>query len=173
MIVTCLLIALLYSLGAAYTDLKTRKIPNKYNLTVFILAIVLKIAFAIASGWGILLDSLYGLLIGFTVLFVPFIFRLSGAGDVKMLSVLGVLVGYKYFLVIFFLTTLIDFSILVMGYTRIAYMVIIEPVPLALKAQSFLAYSKGRRSKKNPYAFPVSLACITTFLLYFFEIIVL
>jgi prepilin peptidase CpaA len=86
-LLACVLLAI-----AAWTDIRTGRIPNSLNFTVMLLALLL----GLLSGewlWGVL-PVLQGLLIGGGLLMPLYFLRLMGAGDVKLMAALGALVGW-------------------------------------------------------------------------------
>ena len=74
---------------AAWYDLRERRIPNA---VVFPAALV-GIGLNAARGWDGLWFGGKGLLIGFGLLFIPYLLRSMGAGDVKFLAAVGAFVG--------------------------------------------------------------------------------
>lgn len=164
-----LIFALAFSLGAAYFDLKTRKIPNKYNVAAFVIALIAKIILLIISP-NYLLSGLLGALIGFVILFPFFIFRFAGGGDIKLLTALGLILGWKSFLWVFVLTTLWDGGILLpISWFYTLYLFLRLPFPLPEKLSNALEHLKSlKRSTKKPYALPVALGCLTYLLFYLF-----
>lgn len=81
---------------AAYTDYKSRIIPNTAALINIIAAILIFKSNLINNG------HLWLALSMFAVMFIMWLFRLTGAGDVKLLSSLVLLLGYNAFFAIFF-----------------------------------------------------------------------
>lgn len=155
--------ALAFSIGAAYFDCKERKIPNQYNLTFFIIALLLRIAlFFIQPNY--LYEGLLGAVIGFIIFFPLYVFRFGGAGDVKLLVVLGLLVNYKNLLWIFTFTTLLS-GLYVLA--RGAWAVI-----LILKTPNenkfVLAFDYLKSFGKMPYAFWIALGSFCNLLLHVF-----
>lgn len=164
-----LAVALAFSLGAAYFDLKTRKIPNKYNLIFFIIAIIAKlILISISSQY--IINGLIGTLIGFLIFLPFFILRLAGGGDVKLLATLGMLIGWQHFLWVFVLTSIIDGAILIPARLfKTVFLFLQLPYPLHEKLSNLSEHLKGlKRSNKKPYALPVALGCSTYLLAYIF-----
>jgi len=90
-----------YTLLAAATDLRKRRIPNW--LTVPAAVAGLSFHLFAPSGWG-LTSALAGFAIGFGLLLLPFLIGGGGAGDVKLLAALGVWLGPHYMLVAFVLS---------------------------------------------------------------------
>jgi prepilin peptidase CpaA len=78
------------------TDLKSRKIYNKIIFPSLLLAFLLN---GIQNGWDGLLHSAVGLLVGFSILLIPYLMGGMGAGDVKLLAVVGAIKG-SYFVFI-------------------------------------------------------------------------
>jgi Flp pilus assembly protein protease CpaA len=156
--------ALAFSLGAAYFDLKTRKIPNKYNATVFGLALLAKTGFAFFQ-IHYFTEGLLGALIGFCILFPFFVLRFVGAGDIKLLAVLGLILGWKGFLWVFALSHLLD-GLLVMPFNWMRTLYLIWRLPFSWedKMANILSHIKDLK-RKIPYALPVALGCLAYLIL--------
>lgn len=92
----------------AYTDYKSRIIPNIAVLINIIAAILIFRIDLIKNGHLWLALSL------FAVMFIMWLFKLIGAGDVKLLFSLTLLLGYNAYIAIFF--TLLLFMIT--GYVK-------------------------------------------------------
>ncbi len=80
--------------AAAFTDLRSRKIPNWLTLGALGLALAASFASSVAVG----LEALSGAGVALGLLFLPFAVGAFGAGDVKALMVLGALWGSEVFL---------------------------------------------------------------------------
>ncbi|MGD9645119.1 MAG: prepilin peptidase [Pirellulales bacterium] len=91
----------LYALAAAWTDLRSHRIPNA--LTVPAALAALAYHSLAPQGLGFLM-SLAGLGVGLALLFVPAALGGSGMGDVKLLAALGAWLGPKLVLVAFVLS---------------------------------------------------------------------
>jgi len=78
-----------------YTDIKDRRILNVITLPAIVLGLVLNLIVGdtILSG---LLFSIYGIMLGFIILFIPYIMGGIGAGDVKLLMAIGALMGPRF-----------------------------------------------------------------------------
>ncbi|MFH0903379.1 MAG: A24 family peptidase [Pseudomonadota bacterium] len=78
--------------AAGLCDLKTRRVPNKLNIALFVGGLLVRVAVGgLASmAWGIA-----GAAVGFVVLLVPFQIRWLGAGDVKLIMAAGAWLGPK------------------------------------------------------------------------------
>lgn len=81
----------LFTLAAAITDMRTRRIPNKLTVPVFFAGLLFQ---GIFNGGPGLLDALYGFGIGFGLLFVLWIIGGGGGGDVKLMGALAVWLGF-------------------------------------------------------------------------------
>lgn len=85
-----LVVPLLLTGGIAVSDLTTRRIPNYLTLGGALAGLAFQ---ALSYGWGGLEDGLLGLLLGFGLLFIPYLLGGMGAGDVKALAALGAWLG--------------------------------------------------------------------------------
>ncbi|WEG13578.1 prepilin peptidase [Pullulanibacillus sp. KACC 23026] len=82
---------LLVVLGiSVYTDLKSRKIYNKVILPALLAALAVN---SMIGGWRGFDHSLLGLLVGFSILLIPYFMGGIGAGDVKLLAAVGAIKG--------------------------------------------------------------------------------
>jgi prepilin peptidase CpaA len=81
----------LFTLAAAISDMRTRRIPNKLTVPAFFAGLVFQGVF---NGGPGLLDALYGFGIGFGLLFVLWIIGGGGGGDVKLMGALAVWLGF-------------------------------------------------------------------------------
>lgn len=72
------------------TDLKKRKIYNIALLPMLLFGLVFNLA---TVGWPGLLQSVYGIMTGLSILIIPFALGGMGAGDVKLLAVIGAVKG--------------------------------------------------------------------------------
>ena len=73
----------------AFFDLRERRIPNNIVFPAALTGLVLNGL----RGWAGLWFGGKGLLVGFGLLFIPYLFRVMGAGDVKFLAAIGSFVG--------------------------------------------------------------------------------
>ena len=90
-------------LVAAFTDLRSRRIPNWLVIPFLLLGIVVSVCL---NGWHGLGQSFAGL--GLALLIFGFLFWIGGmgAGDVKLLAAIGAWVGPKQLLFALFYTSL-------------------------------------------------------------------
>ncbi len=84
-----LLLAILVTL-AAYTDLRTRRIPNLLVAPAALIGFVTQFA---AGGLSGLRSAAFGLGVGFLLYFPLWLLRARGAGDVKLLAAAGAFLG--------------------------------------------------------------------------------
>ena len=82
--------------AAAWTDLRTRRIPNWIPVTGAVIGVIF-------GG----LSSLAGAALGFGIFIVLYIAGGMGAGDVKLFSAVGALVGPQALIVVFIFTGLV------------------------------------------------------------------
>lgn len=88
-----------------YTDIKERKIYNKFILSGIVAALVLH---SLMQGWpGGALFVIKGFFTGTGLLFLPFAFGGMGAGDVKLLAVVGALKGIEFVFAVFLVSALL------------------------------------------------------------------
>ena len=80
----------LYTLVAAISDLRSRKIPNRLTVPMFLAGLVYQIYFFGLDGLG---RGLTGFAVGFGILFVLWMIGSAGGGDVKLLGGLSVWLG--------------------------------------------------------------------------------
>ncbi len=112
----CKLAALLLAVTAAFFDLSTDKIPNWLCFAGFGAGICLRMLLLPAGPWQGLFGALLGAGLPFALLFLPYCFRMVGAGDVKLLMALGAFAGWPGSLNLLFGTLLLGaaFSIGIM-----------------------------------------------------------
>jgi len=74
-------------------DFKERKIPNKITFTGILTGILFNFFW---GGWIGLVHSIFGLLAGLSIFFIPFAMGGMGAGDVKLMGAIGALMGWEF-----------------------------------------------------------------------------
>lgn len=94
----------LFTALAALSDIRTRKVPNKLTIPVFLLGLVYQLVF---HRWLGLADAAAGFGIGFGTLFVLWLIGGGGGGDVKLMGALGVWLGFRSTLMVMILSTAI------------------------------------------------------------------
>jgi prepilin peptidase CpaA len=82
-------VALLVAI-AAFTDIRTRRIPNWLTLSGVIAGILVNWTM---GGWGGLRMSVAGLVLGFGSYLSLYVLRAMGAGDVKLMAAVGAIIG--------------------------------------------------------------------------------
>lgn len=98
--------AVLLAIIAAWTDLRSRRIPNWLTVSGLVVGIVANI---VLSGWSGLKESLLGAGVGLALLLPFVLLRSLGAGDWKLAGALGSFTGPRL------LTDLLLGSVLVAG----------------------------------------------------------
>jgi len=81
-----------YTVAAAITDIRIKKIPNKLTIPFFGLGILYQLVFHGLPGLG---DGALGFLAGFGLLFLLWVIGSGGGGDVKLMGGLSVWLGWK------------------------------------------------------------------------------
>ena len=82
--------AVLLALVAAWTDLRSRRIPNWLTVPALAIGIVLN---AVLGSWSGVKTSLLGVLVGLALLLPFVLLRSLGAGDWKLAGALGAFAG--------------------------------------------------------------------------------
>jgi prepilin peptidase CpaA len=82
--------AILLSVIAGWTDLRSRRIPNWLTVPGFAVGVLLSTVF---GGWGGLKESLLGTALAFGLLLPFWLLRSLGAGDLKFAAALGAYTG--------------------------------------------------------------------------------
>jgi prepilin peptidase CpaA len=98
------LLPALFAAIAAFTDWRSRRIPNWLTIGGLMLGIL---ANSVTRGWPGAKDSLLGAALGLAVL-LPFVLTRSlGAGDWKMVGALGAFLGPSRLITVLFATVLV------------------------------------------------------------------
>ena len=103
-----------FTLTAAITDARTRRIPNKLTLPMFLLGVIYQLAF---NGWSGspdfrigeagLANALQGFALGFGTLFVLWLVGGGGGGDVKLMGALSIWLGFHLTLLVMIVSTML------------------------------------------------------------------
>ncbi len=91
-----------FTMTAAISDLKTRKLPNWLTVSAFAAALLMHTVINGLSGLGF---SLLGFVTGFGILLVLWLIGGGGGGDVKLMGALGAWLGVNLTLRVFFVST--------------------------------------------------------------------
>ncbi|MBN2056195.1 prepilin peptidase [bacterium] len=108
-------VLLLLLVVCAVTDLVYSKIYNKVTVTAMVCGVVTN---TLASGLDGLKTSLVGLVLGFGLFLIVYMFGGMGGGDVKLMGAIGALGGYPFILWAVFFSALSGglIAILIMMY---------------------------------------------------------
>lgn len=109
--------------AASFTDLKTRKIPNKLTFTAMPAGLILNL---VLFGFKGLAGSILGILMGFAA-FIFFAIGALKAGDVKLYMAIGAFTGWR------FCGYTIVYSILAGGVAAFVFMLLRKSGRTALK----------------------------------------
>lgn len=166
---------------AVYFDITARKIPNKITVPALLYGMIWSTLNSGLQGFKL---SILGILIGFAVFLVPYIFNGIGAGDVKLMTAIGAIMGWEFILktslstalvggiivVIYMLykkglvRTLVDtLGILVKPLMKILYMISGFKIFYSI----FKYFDDLKTDKKKiyiPYAIPIAIGSISVML---------
>lgn len=109
-----LVVAVLLALIAAFTDLRSRRIPNWLTVPGFAVGVMLNTVF---GGWVGFETSLLGALVGLGLLLPFVLLRSLGAGDWKLAGAIGAFFGATL------LVDLLIFSVFVAGLMAVALII--------------------------------------------------
>lgn len=84
-------LAMIWCTGSAVTDVRSRRISNRWLMTGAVAVVVWR-AMANQAGW----DPVWGALLGAGALFVPFWLGGIGAGDMKLMALVGWMCGSRF-----------------------------------------------------------------------------
>lgn len=155
----------IFTVIAAITDFKARKIYNVLTVPFFVLGIIYQ---AVFNGWEGLMWGGLGFLTGFGIFFLIFAVGSGAAGDVKMMGALSIWLGFKATLAVMILGTLF----VLLGSFLILFWSVVTRGARKTK-ETYLATGKTGKGKKKykpetmeqkrkrglmPFALPVVLA---------------
>src|SRR3954449_12341400 len=80
--------------AGAWTDYRQRRIPNWLTMSGIVLALVLRLA----TGPGMLIEGLIGVLLAFVLTLPLLMLGVMGGGDAKLLMAIGSFMGPRNFL---------------------------------------------------------------------------
>ncbi|MBU4234679.1 MAG: prepilin peptidase [Proteobacteria bacterium] len=166
-----MILPLVLALWMGWRDLKTRRIPNFLTLGVALSGLAFQL---LCHGWSGLSAGALGLLLGFSLLFLPYMLGGLGAGDVKALAAMGAWLGPVLVISLFFYMTICG-AFLALGMlcwkgkfrTRLSQ-VKAEAVNWALCRFHGLKHVSGAigrtESESIPYATALALAMVIIFI---------
>ena len=99
--IVMLVAVVLFTLVAAITDLRTRKIPNKLTAPMCVAGLIYQLTFYRLEG---LWTALAGFALGFSIFFVLWMIGTAGGGDVKLMGALGPWLGGMMILKVMFVS---------------------------------------------------------------------
>lgn len=173
---------------AVYFDIAARKIPNKITVSAILCGMIWT---TLNSGFQGFKFSLLGILIGFAVFLVPYIFNAIGAGDIKLMTAIGAIMGWEFIIKSAISTALAGGIIVVlyMLYEKGLIKTLIDTFGIFLKPfMEFLHLISGFNffynifkyfddrinSKENvyiPYAVPIAIGSVSVMLGLFKDLI--
>lgn len=101
-------IYLILTIICIITDYKYKKIYNKITFPGMAIGILTNILFLNSTNNLILSlqNAIYGIILGFILLFIPYYLGGMGAGDVKMLMMVGAFIGPKRIFIVFLISSI-------------------------------------------------------------------
>lgn len=165
MVPTFVSLVFIFTLVAAITDLRTRKIPNWLTVPACVAGIAFHLVTGGLSGLGV---ALGGFAVGFGLLLVLWLIGGGGAGDVKLMGALGAWLGPVPIVIVFLLSTcfaILCTLLLVVGqfltngygFVRRRYL----PTQATLGTGTVRTQHEKVKRRILPYAMPVALATWT------------
>ncbi|MFN0199672.1 MAG: prepilin peptidase [Planctomycetaceae bacterium] len=160
-----LVMAGLFTITAALTDLRYRKIPNKLTIPFCVAGLIFQ---TVMGGWLGLQDAVMGFLMGFGVMFVLFAVGGGGGGDVKLMGALSVWLGWQMTLyviicsvifVLFGAIVSIVHSVVTRGFSRTVRKYFQKKnTENGREAVKFDPLEQRKHRRIMPFAIPVALA---------------
>ena len=124
-----------FILWASVNDLNTMKIKDYQHLVFFLLGLLLFGGSSLGvldTGFTLGMDHIYGLIVGFLVLFIPgMILNIPIGGDIKFVTVMGFWVGPAAILLILIFSTMIQLLILIVKSIRMRHFSLQNKFPFA------------------------------------------
>lgn len=142
-------LALAVACVAVCTDVKERRIPNRLTWPALAAGLLVN---GWAAGWSGLTFSLFGILLGFLLLFLFFLRGGIGGGDVKLMMALGAICG-PGFLFHSFLYTALAGAVISMG-------VLIRRNRWRPALTGVTAAGEARTGLSIPYAVPILIGVL-------------
>ncbi|QDT90732.1 A24 family peptidase [Gimesia algae] len=155
----------IFTVIAAITDYKARKIYNVLTVPFFVLGIIYQLVF---NGWEGLMYGGLGFLAGFGSFFLIWIVGSGAAGDVKMMGALSIWLGFKATIAVMIIGTVF----VLIGSFAVLFWSVVTRGARKTK-ETYLATGKALKNKKKykpetmaskqkrglmPFALPVVLA---------------
>lgn len=157
-------------LWASWIDYKERRVPNWLNASIAAAGFV---AQAYCFGWTGIGTGLFGMLVGFAVLIVPWLMHGMGAGDVKLMMAIGVWLGPWVTFISFGVGAVVGGVIAVImivasGRTYKAYANLATIAHKVTHRETFFsefgsAKSFGETSQLLPYGVPLTIGTLMVF----------
>lgn len=147
---------------AAFTDWREHRIYNKLLGPAFLVALFLQTY--LRGGLG-LKESLFGALVGFGILLIPYFLGGMGAGDVKLLAVIGAF-GGTHFVIVSFL-----YGAIIGGFISIALLLrrralgdtlkrFFLLLPFLTSPQNLSEDMQNAHKEKFPYGIAIALGTV-------------
>jgi prepilin peptidase CpaA len=101
------IIIVLFISTAAIQDIRTRRIPNRLTVSMFLGGVLYALLLGSVHGMRYAVSPALGFVAGFGILYLLWLFGAVGGGDVKLMGALGIWLGLKLTLYVFVLSTVV------------------------------------------------------------------
>ncbi|QGQ22831.1 prepilin peptidase [Gimesia benthica] len=165
----------IFTIIAAITDYKSRKIYNVLTVPFFVLGIVYQLAF---NGWEGLLYGFLGFIAGFGIFFLIWMAGSGAAGDVKMMGALSMWLGFRATIAVMIVGTVfvlagtllvLFWSVVTKGARKTKEKYLATGKQFKGKKKKYVAETEKQKLERGimPFALPVVLATwsVTTWMI--------
>ncbi|NLX97701.1 MAG: prepilin peptidase [Rhodopirellula sp.] len=156
------ILIVVFTLAAAVSDWRTRKLPNWLTVSALAAALLLH---TILAGLPGLANALLGFAVGFGILLVLWLIGGSGGGDVKLMGALGAWLGVSLILRVFFLSAALIAvfagAVLVFAFASNGFVYVRRRYMTKGKKQATNETDRIRQRQRlriMPYAVPVAIS---------------
>jgi prepilin peptidase CpaA len=148
-------------LTSSITDIRKRKILNSITFPAMVTGLLYN---TVLTGWDGFLFSLYGILLGFGLLMIPYILGGMGAGDVKLLGAIGALKGASFVFGAFIYIALIGgiIAIIILLKNKGLFDAF-KRIQFSILTRSLNGLNQSEMNGGIPYGVPISVGTVIYF----------